>query len=343
MFLEPTNNNKRNSSNKSNIFDAIKPFYYFSKFLGTVPFTITVENSIIDMKTTYNDYLIYVMFNIIHAGLIYMSLIGKLNSIVFETSSEVANCLNQAMILSGIVFAVFLNIINLVMKNYTIEIVRDIWEIDSCMRSLRMEVNHRVHSKIITNYLIFGIFLMMILATVTELIFYKVSGNLNLDMLIMFTLILNYLFIANFLCQFVLPVLSVRERFQKINIGLDDIVNKHYDKDLSEIIRYVSTIHDNLIEIILKINFRFSLWAMILYGSLFVYSTISIFSFIRSIIIYEPRTFYFCLTRTIWFLNYILFLVGVIAAGSSTTRMVIFMFFLIDISHIYTFKRIYQP
>lgn len=326
MFPEPSST-KNIKKIKSNIFDAIKPFYYFSKCLGTIPFTINGKNNFLDVKTTFNDYLIYFIFNIVYFYLIFLSLTDQLNSIFFETSSKVANTLNQMMILSGIVFAMFLNLINFIFKNSTKEILSNFFEIDSYMSRFNLEVNHKAQSKLLIKFLIFYLFLMILLSLVTGIFFYMVTGNIYLNFMVLFTLILNYLFYANFLCQFVLSLLSVRERFKKINSGLDEIIKRNYDKDLSHVVRSLSRIHDSLNEIVTKINFRFSLWAMIIFGSLFVFSTISIFSFIRTIIYFESRSYYFCLTRIIWFCNYMIFLVGIIAAGSSTTRMVISYFF----------------
>lgn len=327
MFPEPSST--KNNKIKYNIFDAIKPFYYLSKCLGAVPFTINVKNNFLYVKTTFNDYLIYFIFNIVHSYLIFLSLTGQLNSIFFETSSKVANSLNQMMILSGIVFAMFLNLINFCFKKSTIEILSNFFEIDSDLSQFNLNVNHKAQSKLLIKFLICYFFLMVLLSLVTGVFFYMVMGNYYLNLLILFVLIMNYLFYTNFLCQFVLSLLSVRERFKKINSGLDDIIKRNYDKDLSNDIRRLSRIHDSLIEIVTKINFRFSLWAMIIFGALFVYSTITIFSFIRAIIYFESRSYYSCLTRIIWFFNYMIFLVGIIGAGSATTRMVYIVYCLI--------------
>lgn len=310
----------------SNIFDVFKSFYYISKCLGTAPFTITVESNTISMKTTSKDNLIFVIFNLIYCCIIYLWATEKVTTSLFDTSSEVANYAYQLIILASSLFAIIMNLINFVFKEKTIEIIYGLIEVDSAMKMLNFDVDYKSQSKIVNKFLAVCLFLATCLATTSAIIFYTVSIDPLRDFVIYIILLLNNFFYVNVVSQFVLILLSVYERFRQLNQGIEEIFkfdqSKYERHDFSEVVKQISGIHNSLIEIVQKINFRFSVWLMITLAVIFVFFTISTYSFVRAIIIFERTKFLFCLARFLWFLYYMLFLLMGISAGSRVTRMV---------------------
>lgn len=316
-----------NSKKLSNFFDVFKSFYYVSKFIGTVPFTITVKNNTIAIKTSYKDYIIFGIFIILYGSILYMCFSGGLTTDLINTSSDVANYANKMLVLTSILFAMGMNLINFLLKNRTIQIINDLITVDSTMKFLNLDVDYNSQSKVVNKFLIVCLFLVSCLASSSAIIFNMVSTNVKRDFTIYTVLLLNNFFYVNVVSQFILLILSVYERFRQLNQNLEDIFKfnqpKYERQDFSEVVRQISKIHDFLIEIVQKINFRFSVWIMITLAAIFVFFTFSIFSVVRAIIIFDRTKFLFSLSRFSWFLYYMLFLVMAISAGSRVTRMVI--------------------
>lgn len=310
----------------SNIFDAIKPFYYLSKILGTAPFTVNVENNIVRMETTTTDYLIYLIFNIFHSCLLYYFTVGVTNSSLFQTSSSISNYGQNIMLMITNTSAVIFNLINFLFKSRTMEIISEFIKIDLQMSLLYIEVDHKAQSKIIKKYIILCFLLVFILTVMTGSIYILTSSseNLLIDLSISLSLILTNIFYANVVSQFIMALLSSYARFKKLNDGFSEIFNSksNESQDLSDIVKRISKIHDNLIENVERINYRFAAWIMIIFASVFILSTISIFTFVRALIIFEKKPLIMALPRFIWSSYFIMFLLMVIAAGSATTRIV---------------------
>lgn len=313
----------------SNLFDTFRSFYYASKFLGTAAFTITVKSDCnIDIRTTLTDYIIFVIFNIIYGFIVYMWSIGKLTSHIFDTSSDVANYGNQLTIFSSVLFTITMNLITFVFRKRTIEILNDLIKIDFSMKMLNIRVDYKSQSKMVNNYLVACLVIIVVLGVGSSIVFYKISANMLLDFTIFGTVLLNNLYYVNFISQWILCLLSVYERFRQLNQGLEEIFQfkKLYEnQDFSDAVKRIAKIHDSLIEIVQKINYRFSVWIMFIFAVIFVFFTLNTFSFVTSIIMYERSKFLFSIAGFVWFLNNLLFLVMGIAAGSRTTRMVFFL------------------
>lgn len=311
----------------SNTFDPIKPFYYISKCIGTAPFTITAENNIISIKITRKDYLIFVFFNIVHAYFLYFVAKEHLDTnLLFDSSSNIGNFGQNIMVMATLSSAIFYNFINYLFKDKTVEIIKALIKIDLQMSFINIEVDHKVLSKIIIKYILLCILLIIIYTGLTSSIFLFVSilsQNTFMDIAIALILIINNIFFTNILCQFIVSLLSVYVRFKKLNESFGAIF-KNDKQDQSEIVISLSKIHDSLIEIIEKINYRFSAWIMMSFAGIFVFSTICIFSFVRALIIFNKKTLLMCLPGFIWSMYFLMFLVVVIAVASATTRIVLF-------------------
>lgn len=311
----------------SNIFDAIKPFYYLSKTLGTAPFTVTVKDNIIYMKTTRNDYIIYLLFNLFQSYLLYFFTKGNMNSTMFQSSSTISNFGQNIMLTITISSAVFFNFINFLFRGHTMEIINEFVKIDFQMSLLHMEVDYKAQSKIITKFIFVSFLLVLLLTAITGLIYLvkSTSENVFIDLTISLSLILTNIFYANVVSQFIVSIISVYERFKKLNEGFSEMfqVNKLKEsQDLSDFVKRIARIHDDLIENVERINYRFSAWIMIIVGSVFILSTISIFTFLRALIIFDLKSLIMALPRFIWSSYFVMFLMMVIAAGSATTRIV---------------------
>lgn len=314
---------KKLNKSSSNIFDVFKIFYYASRIIGTAPFTIKVEsNNNIVMKSTLIDHLIFAIFNISFGLVFYIWAAGKLMTNLFVTSSDVTNYGNQLLIPSSIFFALINNLINFVLKKKTIEIITDLIAVDSNMKILNLRVDYKAQTKMVNQYLFLCVFIFIVIASSSAVIYYMVSNNILLDLSVYTLLMLNNVFYVNLISQFVLCLLSVYERFRELNYGLEQIFKQYEKHNYSDDVRRVASIHDCLIEIVQKINFRFSVWIMFSLAFIFVFFTVSTFSIVRSIIVFETKTFLFRLLSFIWCLYYLSFLVMAIGVGSMTTRMV---------------------
>lgn len=335
---------KKLPSKPSNIFDVFKSFYYGSRCIGTAPFTITVENdNNVVLKTTIKDYIIFFIFNIIFAIVLYAWASGKLSSNLLVTSSEVVNYGNQLMVLCSINFSFFNNCINFVLKKRTIGIINDLISVDSSIKKINLDVDYKSQSRIVNKYLLMVITLIVVLSAPSGIVFYLVSDNILKDFSLYTTLLINNIYYINFVSQFILCLLSVYERFRQLNQGIEEIFkfNKNYEKhDFSDVVKKIATIHDSLIEVVQKINFRFSIWIMISLAAIFVFFTLSAFTFVRSIIIFEKSKFLFSFSTFIWCVYYLSFLVMAIAVGSWTTIMVFFFKIaqLIKIKNFYVYR-----
>lgn len=311
----------------SNTFDAIKPFYNLSKCMGTAPFTITVEKNVISIKITRKDFLTFVSFNILHLFLLYFFVKESLNtSFVFESSSDIGNYGQTIMVMATLFSAICFYFINYMFKGKTVEIIKELINIDLQMGEINIEVDHKALSKIITKYIILCFLLILIFTGLTSSIFLFVSimsNNILIDLAIALILIMNCIFFTNIISQFILSLLSVYVRFKKLNEHFGAIF-KNQNQDLSETVICISQIHDCLIEIVEKINYRFSVWIMMCFAGIFVFSTICVFSFLRALIIFNKKSLLMCLPGFLWSLYFLLFLILVMAIASATTRNVFF-------------------
>lgn len=312
-------------SKPSNIYTAIKPFYYLSKVLGTAPFTVTEKNNVISMETTKTDYFHYLFFNVFHSYLLYFFTKGNTNSTIFQSASNISNYGQSIMLTITITSSLFCNLINFLFKEHTMEIIREFMKIDFQMRLLGIEVDHKAQSKIIKKFIFMGFVLVLFLTAITGSIYLcmSTSENLLIDLTISFSLVLTNIFYANVVSQFVVAIISSYERFKKLNQGFTDKFKTNKVKeDLSEFVKQVSRIHDSLIENIERINYRFSAWIMFIFASVFVLSIFSVFTALRALIFVDKKSFIMALPRFIWSSYFIMFLLVVIATGSATTRIV---------------------
>lgn len=311
----------------SNIFDVFKSFYYISRFLGTVPFTITVErdNNVI-LKTKIKDYIIFGIFNIIFLIIVCLWGFGKLSTDLLNSSSDVENYGNKFMIVSSMCFSITNNLINFIFKKKTIEIINDLISVDSSIKMINLDVDYKSQSRTVNRYLFMSFSVVIGVAIPSAVVFYQFSNNLFQDFCLYTTLVLNSVYYVNLVSQFVLFLLSVYERFRQLNRGIEEIFKfdqpKYERQDFSEVVKQISGIHNSLIEIVQKINFRFSTWIMIATAVIFAFFTFSAFAFVRAVIIFDKSKFLFSFSVFIWSIYYLSFLVMAIAVGSWTTRMV---------------------
>lgn len=313
----------------SNIFDAVKPFYYLSKIIGTAPFTVTIKDNIVHMETTRNDYLIYLSFNVFQSYLLYFFTKGNMYSTMFHSSSNISNLGQSIMLTMTITAAIFFNFINFLFRGKTMEIISEYMKIDFQMSLLHIEVDHKAQSRIIKKVIFVSVILVLLLTGITGSIylFMSTSENLLIDLSVSLSLVITNVFYANVVSQFIVSILSAYERFKKLNEGFTEIFKMDKLKeaqDLSNFVKRFSRIHDDLIENIERINYRFSAWIMMMFGSVFILSTISIFTFIRTLIVFDSKSLIMALPRFIWSSYFIMFLMMVIATGSATTRIVFF-------------------
>lgn len=315
----------------SNIFDAVKPFYYFSKILGTAPFTVTVKDNIPHLKTTRIDYIICTSFNVLQLFLLYFftkqNSNSNMNLSIFQALSNTSNLRQNFMLAVTITSTIFFNLINFLFRKHTMEIITEYMKIDFQMSLLHIEVDHKAQSRITIKFIILSFLLVLFLTAITGSIFLftAASENILFDLSKSFSLTLTNVFYANVVSQFVVSIISAYERFKKLNEGFTEMfkMNKlKEEEDLSHFVKRISRIHDDLIENIERINYRFSAWIMIIFASVFVLSTISIFTFLRALIIFDPKLLIIAVPRFVWSLYFVMFLLMVIATGSATTRIV---------------------
>lgn len=315
-----------------NIFDSIKPFYYLSKCFGTVPFTLTVKNNVISIKTTRKDYLIFVIFNVFHAYLFYFFV----RRCFFSNWNNV-NFKQYIMMFITLGFSIVFNFINYLLKESTIRIIKALIKIDASLNLLSIEIAYKSQGKIITYFVLICL---LIYTTLTGISFYiyvhlSRSSTILLDFPIAFTVILNNIFYTNVISQFVVFLLAVYNRFKILNERLVNMFKINYLNnmlDLSGIVRKISEIHDDLNEIVEMINLRFSIWIMMIIAAVFIYGNIFILLFLKAIIFYDKISLLLTLPRFIWSLNYTLFIVLVVGCGSGTTRIVILLEYGISVS-----------
>lgn len=306
-----------------NIFDSIKPFYYLSKCLGTVPFTVTVKNNVISMKTTREDYLIFAIFIVIHAYLLYFFV----QRCFFSNWSNV-NFKQHIMLYITLGFTLFFNSINFLLRKSSIKIIKALTKIDDSMNLLNLEVDYKNHSKLITRFVQLSLFIFTSLTGLSFYIYICVSrsSKIMVDFPIAFTVIFNNIFYTNVMSQFIVALLAVYSRFRNLNEKLTDMFKLNYVynmQDLSVIVKKISEIHDNLTEIVEMINLRFSIWVMMIIAAVFIYGNLFVLMFLQAIIFYDKITLLLSLPRFIWSINYSLFILMVVGSGSATTRMVI--------------------
>lgn len=318
-----------------NIFDVLKPIYYISRFVGAAPFTITRKGDSYEFRTKLLDYIILFFFAILEGYLFYICVFHE--KLIVKSNSNIQNFGSQLMMSSTIIVTIFMAVINFFQRMKTVEIIQDLNRVDESMRLLNIELEHKLQSTQLTKYLITCFILTVSLVVINTILISFVSDKIWTHLPTHVTFILSNIFYAIFISQFILSIASIYIRFKKLNEGFNKIFKLHKlskDEDLSHIVVEISNIHDRLIEIVQKINVRFSLWTMIILAAVFCFVTLSFFSFLRTIFIFELKTFLYCLTRFVWSLYYIAFITLVTAAGSRATReVVVFLIF-----HKFSFK-----
>lgn len=308
-----------------NIFDVLKPFYYISRFVGAAPFTITKKGHLYEFKTKIIDYIILFLFAILEGYLFYICVFYE--KLKVETNSNITNIGSQLMMSSAISVTIFMAVINFIQRKRTVQIIQDLNKVDESMRLLNIELEHKMQSTHVIKY-IFTCFISTItLIIINTILISFVSDKIWTHLPTHLTFILSNIFYSIFISQFILSIVSIYIRFKKLNEGFNEIFKLEKlsnDEDLSHIVVHISNVHDRLIEIVQKINIRYSFWTMIILAAVFCFATLSIFSLLRAIIFFELKTFLYCLTRFIWSLYYIAFITLVTAAGSRATREVFF-------------------
>lgn len=311
----------------TDIVEVLKPFYNLSRFLGSAPYTLEKKKHSYNVKTTWIDYLIFIFANIFMGFLIYWTY-GSDNSM--HSGLDAINLGTQFFLLFSLVVIMFFNFINFVCKRKTVEILQELIEIDRSMILLNIDINHKVQLENVIKYLFCCLSLITILTIITGYIFSLVSGKLWFDLPIFVAFITVNMSFAIFTSHFILCLRAVQDRFKKLNEGISEVFDPkilNVEEDLSHIVSHMERIHDRLVEVVQKINFRYSFWTMILFAIIFVIGVLSIYTFLRVVIIYDRLTFLACLMRFIWTLYYLLYLIMIIAAGSFTTREVILKYF----------------
>lgn len=306
----------------TDIIQVLKPFNNFSRCFGSSPYTFTKNNNSYDVKTTWIDYLIFAFFNLFIFFLIYM--FPDSDTILF-TGSEIINMGTHIILLWALVFAIFFNFINFLFKNKTAEILKELYEIDRSMILLNIEMDYKDQFKTVIKYLFCCLSLLTILTVLTGYIFSLLSGKFWFDLTVFLTFLTINLTFVIFASHFILSLRAVQDRFKKLNMEISHVFAKAGEADLSHIVRHMETIHDRLIEIIQKINVRYAFWVLMFFTMVFVFGVLSVYTFLRVIILYDRLIFLACLMRFIWTLFYFLYLLMIIAAGSYTTREVIML------------------
>lgn len=307
-----------------NIFDVLKPFYYISRIVGAAPFTITKKGHLYEFKTKIIDYIILLLFALLEGYLFYIFVYRE--KLVVKSNSNITNYGSQLMLSSTISLTIFMAVINFIQRKRTIQIIRDLNSVDESMRLLNIEVEHRQQSKYLFKYLFTCFILTLIIIIINTILISFISDKIWTHLPTHLTFILSNFFYSIFISQFILSIVSIYIRFKKLNEGFNEIFKLEKncnDKDLSHIVVHISDVHDRLIEIVQRINIRYSFWTMIILAAVFCLATLSIFSFLRAIIYFELKTFLYCLTRFIWSLYYIAFITLITAAGSRATREVL--------------------
>lgn len=319
-MISPSVKNKK----IENIFDVLKPFYYISRFVGAAPFTITKKGHLYEFKTKIIDYIILFFFTILEGYLFYICVFYE--KLTVNSNSNITNIGSQLMMSSAILVTIFMAVINFIQRKGTVEIVQDLNRVDESMRLLNIELEHKMQSTHLVKYIFTCFILTIILIIINTILISFVSDKIWTHLPNHLTFILSNLFYSIFISQFILSIVSIYIRFKKLNEGFNEIFKLEKlsnDEDLSHIVVHISNVHDRLIEIVQKINIRYSFWTMIILAAVFCFATLSIFSFLRAIIYFELKTFLYCLTRFIWSMYYIAFITLVTAAGSRATREVL--------------------
>lgn len=318
-MISPSVKLVKKKKSKKNIFDVLKPFYYISRFVGAAPFTITKKGHLYDFETKIFDYIILFFFSILEGYLIYICFAYE--KLICDSNSNITNFGSQLMMSATISVSIFMALINFLMKKRTIEILQDLNSVDESMRLLNIELEHEVQSNNLFKYLCACFISMVILIVINTILISFVSVKFWTHLPMHLTFVLSNIFYAIFISQFILSIVSIYIRFKKLNEGFNEIFKfKRKDDDLSHIVVHISNVHERLIEIVQKINIRYSFWTLIILAAVFCFSVLSIFSFFRTIMFFELKTFLYCLTRFIWSIYYLAFITLVIAAGSRATR-----------------------
>lgn len=320
-MISPSVKLVKKKKSKKNIFDVLKPFYYISRFVGAAPFTITKKGHLYDFETKIFDYIILFFFSILEGYLIYICFAYE--KLICDSNSNITNFGSQLMMSATISVSIFMALINFLMKKRTIEILQDLNSVDESMRLLNIELEHEVQSNNLFKYLCTCFISMVILIVINTILISFVSVKFWTHLPMHLTFVLSNIFYAIFISQFILSIVSIYIRFKKLNEGFNEIFKfekLRKDNDLSHIVVHISNVHERLIEIVQKINIRYSFWTLIILAAVFCFSVLSIFSFFRTIMFFELKTFLYCLTRFIWSIYYLAFITLVTAAGSRATR-----------------------
>lgn len=310
------------------IVDVLKPFYNLSRCLGSAPYTLVKKKYSYEVKTTWIDYLLFFSSNIFMGFLSYWCFGSDLQ---MHSGSEILNFGTHLFLMFSLSFVIFLNFVNFFLKSKTAKILQELIEVDRSMSLINIDIDHKIQYKNVIRYLICCFSLITILTIVSGYIFSLVSGQFWFDLAIFVTFITVNIAFAILTSHFILALRAVQDRFKKLNEGISEVFDPkklNVEEDLSHIVSHMEKIHDRLIEVVQKINVRYSFWIMIIFGIIFVISVLSIYTFLRVVIMYDRKTFLACLLRFIWSLYYCFYLIMIITIGSFTTREVIKQLFI---------------
>lgn len=295
-----------------NIFDSIKPLYYFSRIFAQCPYTISKNGH---LETKLIDILILVANAILFGVLLWFNLSANLYEL--KNVEDISSIGIQISLTIGLIFSFVLGLANFLFTKNARLILTSLHEIDLDMKTIQIKVNNeRIYKK--CWYFILTVFVGLGSITngsATYFLFFAINTESYIPFLSLY--IVNVSF-SLFFINFTFYVHSIWVRFHYLNKGLNNQFLLQKNKFVK--INKFAVIHDKLNDVVEIINFHYSIGIMVGCGCTFFFSVINIFSAIRVTFHYDYNSFVLTIVYTLLTSYYGVYVFYIIFIASKTTR-----------------------
>uniref|UniRef100_A0A3F2ZDI2 Gustatory receptor n=1 Tax=Lutzomyia longipalpis TaxID=7200 RepID=A0A3F2ZDI2_LUTLO len=286
------------------IYDVIYPYYIVSKVLGFAAFPLRIQ------KTKYLFFKHFIL-NLIYILFIGSTILGamdyfkeKQDEYFTHDNSQVSN-VTRFMLLLMISVNYFVGLgMNFILQRPIQNLIAKIAQNDGHMKKIGISINHQKHRKVTIIYWIEALIHGLIVISLTETTLRR-NGIDPSDYERFVTYTSTTITCTTYLGQMLLTLLGIFSRFRLLNKYLIEkfmedkksteiifVASKAENQtkdfnanDPAELIKKISTIHDQLNGIVCQMNLCFSFQIMMNMISWFIYTIYGTFNFYRLILI----------------------------------------------------------
>uniref|UniRef100_A0A7G3AL89 Gustatory receptor n=1 Tax=Lutzomyia longipalpis TaxID=7200 RepID=A0A7G3AL89_LUTLO len=321
------------------IYDVIYPYYIVSKVLGFAAFPLRIQ------KTKYLFFKHFIL-NLIYILFIGSTILGamdyfkeKQDEYFTHDNSQVSN-VTRFMLLLMISVNYFVGLgMNFILQRPIQNLIAKIAQNDGHMKKIGISINHQKHRKVTIIYWIEALIHGLIVISLTETTLRR-NGIDPSDYERFVTYTSTTITCTTYLGQMLLTLLGIFSRFRLLNKYLIEkfmedkksteiifVASKAENQtkdfnanDPAELIKKISTIHDQLNGIVCQMNLCFSFQIMVYMISWIIYSIHGTYESYRLIYLHLPGYEFLAFIDIMWIIYYTVYIAAIVVMSSLVKR-----------------------